>query len=294
MSHDRVLNFLVRESYVPFDLFERVKTMLNLAGGTLSVDDSVLDKPYSNPAVQELIGRHYSGKHHKTVQGICLVTLFYTDVSGGRVPVNYRIYQQGGNRTKNDLFGQMLAEVLDWGVSPALVTGDSWYASKQNLSQIRRYGLDAFFAIEKARLISTQKGGYQQVGQAEIDENGVETHLRGFDFVTVLRKEQTNKDRHYIYYHHVPKGEKSKKATPEEFEKAHQEHWNVEQFHRAIKQLCNAENFLVRRINAVKNHLFSVYWAFVSLEQKVQDKLIKNWYQLRENLQLQAIRFNLT
>ena len=83
MSHDRVLNFLVRESYVPFDLFERVKTMLNLAGGTLSVDDSVLDKPYSNPAVQELIGRHYSGKHHKTVQGICLVTLFYTDVSGG-------------------------------------------------------------------------------------------------------------------------------------------------------------------------------------------------------------------
>ena len=97
-----------------------------------------------------------------------------------------------------------------------MVTGDSWYASKQNLSQIRRYELDAFFAIEKDRLISTQRGVYQQVGQAEIDENGLETHLRGFDFVTVFRKEQANQARHYIYYHHVPKGEKPKKATPED------------------------------------------------------------------------------
>ena len=90
-----------------------------------------------------------------------------------------------------------------------------------------------------------------------------------------------------------PKEKNRKKRPQKTFEKAHQAHWNLEQFHRAIKQLCNAENFLVRRTKAVKNHLFSVYWAFVSLEQKVQDKLIKNWYQLRENGQLQAIRFNL-
>ena len=118
--------------------------------------------------------------------------------------------------------------------------------------------------------------------------------MRGFDFVTVFRKEQANKNRHYIYYHHVSKGEKPKKVTQEEFEKAHQEHWNIKQFHRAMKQLCNAENFLVRRTKAVKNHIFSVYWDFVSLEQKVQDKRLKNWYQLREKIQQQAIRFNLT
>jgi hypothetical protein len=34
---------------MPLDLFNESKTMLNLKGGTLSVDDSVLDKQVSYP-----------------------------------------------------------------------------------------------------------------------------------------------------------------------------------------------------------------------------------------------------
>lgn len=135
MSHDSVLNFLVREVYTPFDLFSQAKNLIVLQGGTLSVDDSVWDKPHSNAKLNTLIGHHYSGKHHQVVQGInpdmdgqilCLVTLFYTDVKGVRVPVNYRIYLQGEDKTKNDLLRDMLNEVLDWGLYPNLVTGDSW------------------------------------------------------------------------------------------------------------------------------------------------------------------------
>jgi hypothetical protein len=59
MSHDSVLNFLLREDYCPADLFARVSVTLDLVGGTLSVDDSIWDKPYSNPALNALIGRHY-------------------------------------------------------------------------------------------------------------------------------------------------------------------------------------------------------------------------------------------
>lgn len=45
MSHDSVLNFLVREEYAPFDLFCQTTSLIVLQGGTLSVDDSVWDKP---------------------------------------------------------------------------------------------------------------------------------------------------------------------------------------------------------------------------------------------------------
>jgi hypothetical protein len=56
------------------------KAMLNLKGGTLSVDDSVLDKPYSQ--FLALVGYFWSGKHHGTVKGINLITLYYTDPQG--------------------------------------------------------------------------------------------------------------------------------------------------------------------------------------------------------------------
>ncbi len=45
LSHDSVNRFLLRERYTPKDLFDEVKGELNLESGTLSVDDSVEDKP---------------------------------------------------------------------------------------------------------------------------------------------------------------------------------------------------------------------------------------------------------
>jgi hypothetical protein len=76
-----------------------------------------------------------------------------------------------------------------------------------------------------------------------------------------------------IYYKYVDAEQTPQKAERKDFEKAHQEHWHIEEFNRAVKQLCNAENFLVRRTKAVKNHIFTVFWAFVSLEEKVSQKI---------------------
>ena len=49
ISHDSINRFLDRERFNPEDLFKEVKEQINLVGGILSVDDSVLDKPYSVP-----------------------------------------------------------------------------------------------------------------------------------------------------------------------------------------------------------------------------------------------------
>ena len=302
ISHDSVRNFLVREDYTPKDLFDRVSSLVDLLGGILSVDDSIWDKPYSNARLNSLIGRHYSGKHKKVVQGICLVTLFYTSTSGQRYPVNYRVYEQGGAQTKNELFREMLTEVLSWGLCPSVVSGDSWYSSKDNLRWIRRQGLDAFCAVEKDRIISINKGEHQQIQQASITTEGLWTHLKGFDFVTAFKKEQANQTRYYIYYKYVPDNEndtiqakkQKQKATEEEFQKVQKGHWNIEEFHRAEKQLCNAENFLVRIRKAVQNHIFAVYWAFTSLEEAVNKGNIDNWYQFRNIVQRKMIRQYLT
>lgn len=90
----RVNRFLLRERYDPKDLFDEVKLHIDLIGGTLSGDDTIIDKPYSDPSLTELIGYFWSGKHHRVVKGIQLITLYYTDSSGKSVPVNYRIYNK--------------------------------------------------------------------------------------------------------------------------------------------------------------------------------------------------------
>ena len=75
LSDDSVNRFLLRERYEPKDLFEEIKPNINLIGGTLSGDDTVIDKPHSNPKITELIGYYYSGRHHRALKGIQLKTL---------------------------------------------------------------------------------------------------------------------------------------------------------------------------------------------------------------------------
>ena len=103
ISHDSVNRFLLRESYEPRDLFNQAKQLLNVVGGTLNVDDSTLDKPYSQKMA--LVAHFWSGKHHRGGQGAQPGhALYYTDLQGRSLPVNYRVYDKADNKSKNDYF----------------------------------------------------------------------------------------------------------------------------------------------------------------------------------------------
>lgn len=49
VSLDSINRFLLPERYEPLDLFEMVKTKIELVGGILSGDDTLIEKPYSAP-----------------------------------------------------------------------------------------------------------------------------------------------------------------------------------------------------------------------------------------------------
>jgi hypothetical protein len=89
----------------------------------------------------QLINYVYSGRHHRAVKGIQLITLYYTDLSLKSVPINYRIYNKEEGKTKNDYLREMIAEVLAWGLSPTTVTTDTWYSSQKNLKFFKNKGL---------------------------------------------------------------------------------------------------------------------------------------------------------
>ena len=105
VSHDSVNRFLLRERYEPKDLFSIIEKIINLEGGILSIDDTVMEKIYSDPKNAELISYFWSGKAHKTIIiGLNLISLYYSDINGNSVPINYRIYDKKQGKTKNDYF----------------------------------------------------------------------------------------------------------------------------------------------------------------------------------------------
>jgi len=54
----------------------------------------------------------------------------------------------------------------------------------------------------------------------------------------------------------------------------------IEQYHRAIKQVCNIEHFQVRSKVTIKNHLFAAICGYVQLQKLSAMALINNCYSI--------------
>jgi hypothetical protein len=289
LSHDSVNRFLERERFTPKDLFDEESDRVELAGGIISVDDSVLDKPYMNSNKASLVDYFWSGKHKRPVKGINLITLFYTDINGVSVPVNYRIYDKSSSKTKNDYFIEMLTEILSWGVSPSWVTGDSWYSSLGNMKHIRKLGLNFMFGIENNRTISIDRGQYIQIQKLEDWREDEQTvYLKDYGMVKVFRQIYKKSYRYYVMSHSELDQLPGIKKI--DFERVHAAHWSIERYHRAIKQVCNIEKFQVRKENQIKNHVFCVLKGFIRLEFLRIDKKIMHWYEIQRDLFVNSIK----
>lgn len=285
ISHDSVNRFLLREAYEPRDLFNEAARLLNLVGGTLNVDDSTLDKPYSQH--MELVGHFWSGKHHRVVKGLNLITLYYSDPQGRSLPVNYRVYDKAEGKTKNDYFLDMLAEVLAWGLRPAFMTGDSWYSCVGNLKTVRDHRMGFLFAVESNRRVSTEKGSWVQVQKLDIPADGLVVWLREFGEVKLFRTQLKDQLRHYVVF--LPDTDTYAAFQQADFQSLHDQHWQIEQYHRMIKQVCHIEKFQVRGKVPIRNHIFAALCSYVHLQQMQFVDIISNAYQWQRNLYTEAV-----
>jgi len=72
-AHDALNRLLHRLEPDTTPLWREAALLLDRTRGLLVVDDTTLDKPYAQQIA--LVHRHWSGKHHRIVAGINLVTL---------------------------------------------------------------------------------------------------------------------------------------------------------------------------------------------------------------------------
>jgi hypothetical protein len=133
-AHDALTRLLHRLAPDSTPLWKEAQQHVILHAGLLIVDDTTLDKPYAKQI--GLVHRHWSGKHHRVVQGINLVTLLWSDGTDA-IPCAYRFYDKPvDGLTKNAHFRAMLATAKQRGLRPRVVAFDGWYSSLEHLKTI--------------------------------------------------------------------------------------------------------------------------------------------------------------
>lgn len=209
-------------------------------------------------------------------------------MSGKSVPVNYRIYNKKEGQTKNDYLREMIIEVLAWGLQPKTFTTDAWYSSRENLKFLKNKDLGFLMGIAKNRKVSIDGKDYTQVQNQGMTDEGLVLHLKNFGGVKVFLRTFKNEDT--SSYIMLAQEDVLNQITRAEFKTLHSIHWGIECYHRAIKQVCGIERFMVRTTEAIRTHFWSAIRAFTQLELMRAEELIENWYEVQRNLSLQVAR----
>ena len=64
----------------------------------------------------------------------------------------------------------------------------------------------------------------------------------------------------------------------------HNSHWQIEQYHRVIKQVCTIESFQVRGKVAILNHVVAALCAYIHLQRLCVTEVISHVYCLQQDL----------
>ena len=256
-AHDAYTRLLQRLPPDSQALWQEVNPLVNLKHGVLIVDDSTLDKPYA--AQMALVTRHWSGKHRAVVQGINLISLVWTD-GECRLPCDFRLYNKAEDGlSKNDHFQHLVIQAHERDFEPEVVAFDSWYASLPNLKLLRDYEWHWLTQLKHNRQVSVDRSGNRAVSELIIPVNGLIVHLKGYGWIKVFRTVGTNGDAEYWA---TSKLDMSIQQAADYALDA----WQIEVYHRGLKQFTGIERGQFRLEVAQRNHIGLAIRAFVRLE----------------------------
>lgn len=257
-AHDAYTRLLQRLPPDSQGLWREVQPLIERKQGVLVVDDSTLDKPYASRHMA-LVSRHWSGKHHGVVQGINLISLVWTNRTC-RLPCDFRLYNKSQDGlSKNDHFQHMITQAFQRGFEPELVAFDSWYAGLPNLKLLRSLNWHWLTQLKENREVSTDRSGNRAISEIFIPSQGLVVHLKGYGWIKVFRTVATNGDAEYWATSRLD-------MTIEHAASYALDAWQIEVYHRGLKQFTGVERGQFRLEVSQRNHIGLAIRAFVRLE----------------------------
>lgn len=280
LSHDSISRWLVQAHCQPKDIWQEAKAHVLNTQGVLIADETVLNKSRSRKI--DLVRWQYSGTEHDIIRGIGMLNFLWVNNEGEVCPMDFRIYEpQEDGKTKNDHFRELLKLASRRGVKPDVVLADTWYSSLDNLKCVRDLGWKWAMGLKKNRTVN--RG--EKLENLDISNEGRKVHLRGYGWIYVFRFEDKKGRTRYI-------GTNIQEPNRNQITELVRKRWEIEVYHRELKQTCGLEHCQARTSRAQRNHivLSVLSWIKQAAVRKQEDL---SFYQQQWNVIKSAIAMQL-
>ena len=308
ISHDAVQRFLSGERQTSVDLWRIAKPHvreIESEDGVLIVDDSISEKPYTDE--NEIICWHYDHSQQRTVKGINFVTCLYHN-AGVSLPIGFELIaktehytdpkdgkeKRRSPKTKNEYYREMSQQALRNQVVFKYVLNDVWFSAADNMNFVKiKLNKDFVMPLKSNRklalsLSEKKNGHYQKVDTLELEPmKPVTVYLEGVEFPLLLVKQVfANEDGSTGILYLVTS---DTTLSGDGITTLYQKRWNVEPYHKSLKQNVSLEKSPTQTVTTQTNHFFAALCGYIKLELlKGTTKL--NHFALKSKLYLQAIQ----
>jgi hypothetical protein len=307
ISHDQMQRSLAGEEQNSADLWRIAKPhvrKIESADGVMIVDDSIGEKPYTDE--NDIICWHYDHSQQRTIKGINFVTCLYHS-HGVSLPVGFELVRKTerytdpkdgkekrrSSRTKNERYRDLLQQAVKNQIPFKHALNDIWFASAENMNFVKTTLEKEFVMPLKAnRKVATsanakQEGRYQRVDTLELEPmKPVTVYLEGVNFALLLLKQVfTNEDGSTGILYLVAS---DTTLDGNGITAIYQKQWNVEPYHKSLKQNASLEKSPTQTVATQTNHFFAALCGYIKLELLKGDTKL-NHFALKSKLYLHAI-----
>ena len=276
---------LSKKQFSAAELWQIVKPyvrQIQQADGVIIIDDSIAEKPYTDE--NEIICWHYDHSQDRRVKGINFVTCLY-HASGYSLPIGFSIVakteyytdKKDGKQkrrspvSKNEYYRDLLTNAKHNQIPFQYVLSDVWYSAAENMMFIK-HDLDKDFimplkANRKVALSEHTKrdGQWVRLDQLTLQPNTrVEIYLESVDFPLVLVKQVFANEDGSTGIQYLLSSDMT--LTFDQMTAIYRKRWNVEPYHKSLKQNASLEKSPTQTVTTQTNHLFAALCAYIKLE----------------------------
>ena len=308
LSHDKITRFLAGEAMTSQNLWQIVKPLVRRVQNekaVLVIDDSIAHKPHTDPS--ELIGWHYDHTTGTSIKGINFLTTLYC-VDNVSLPVAFALVEKDEEFTdektgktkrrattsKNEHYRSMLKACVKNEMPFRYVLNDVWFAAADNMKLIKtELNKDFVMPLKSNRNVALseqdkKEGRYQAVQTLTLEHGKAqEVYLEPVGFPLLLVKQVfTNKDNSRGLLYLVSS---DMTLDGDRMMNLYQERWQVEEYHKSLKQNASLACSPTRTKRTQTNHFVLSLCAFVKLES-LKIKTQCSHFALKQRLYLAALQ----
>ena len=309
VSHDKITRILNKgEMFNSKCLWQSSKPIVRefeTHDSCISIDDSIQEKPYTDE--NELICWHWDHVKNRSVKGVNFITAFYNH-RGANVPLATDFVTKSkkqadpktgkmkrvSDKTKNELYRQLLQTVETNQVKYQYVLNDIWYSSSENMRFVKEtLKKDFVMAMKGNRKVALSKsdklnGKYVRIEALELEHDTVQkVYFKQVEFPVLLIKQVFKNDDGSMGVLYLVSSDLN--LTYKQITTIYQKRWKVEEFHKSVKHNTSFAKAPTKTFQTQLSHFYASIIAQVKLE-RLKFRTGCNHFALKSKIYLASLR----